>query len=207
MRTLILKASDPSSVEIAARILRRGGVVIYPTETAYGMAVDIAKSRAVSKIYKIKQRIQDKRLTVIFGSLAMTRKCVIVDEDTKRLSSKFMPGPLTLVSKVRSTCPIRKRLFSFNLAWRIPGHSWALKLANRFEAPISATSANISDQPPIYKISEVTETFDGKVDLIVNGGNLKPRKPSTIFDVTNRKIIRKGPISKKEIMRVLGKRS
>lgn len=203
MRTLFVKASDKDSIELAVEVLRRGGVVVYPTETAYGLGADIAKVRGVAKIYKVKKRPRDKRLSVIFGSFAAAQEHVFLNDEAKALCRKFMPGPLTLVSDLKPTSPVRKRLFYHDLAWRIPSHGWARRLAMSFGGPVSATSANISARPPIYSVAEAEAVFDGKVDLIVDGGGLKPRRPSTIFDTRTLKVLRKGPVGEKEIRRIL----
>jgi FAD synthetase len=117
-----------------------------------------------------------------------------------------MPGPLTLISDIRPTNLVRKKLVYTERAWRISSHPWTKRLALSFKKPISSTSANISSNPPIYDIKDLIRQFDGKINLIVDDGNLLPCKPSTIFDTRMCSILRPGPITKKAIENVIHKK-
>lgn len=192
-KTIVIKSGHEIGRAIAA--LCRGGIVVYPTETAYGIGADWTNKRACAKIYRIKRRPKEKLLSAIVGSHDIAKRYVAFDAQTLRLVRKFMPGPLTLVSS--------SKLGKHSIAWRIPSHWLALELAKRFGRPITATSANISGQPPLYRSEDVKRTFSGKVDVIIDAGNLPRRTPSTIFDVRTAKVVRKGPISKTAILRAL----
>lgn len=195
-KTVIVKASNSRAIARAITALRRGGVIIYPTETAYGLGAYFFNTKAVTRIYRIKRRPKGWMLSVIVGSHNAVKRYAKLDAPTLRLVRKFMPGPLTIVSRMKG----RK-----SLAWRIPSHWFALELVKRFGKPITATSANISGQPQLYQFEDVRRTFDGKVDVIVNAGNLPKRTPSTIYDVHTTKVLRKGPISKSAILAALRK--
>jgi len=194
VKTVIVKASNSRAIARAITALRRGGVIIYPTETAYGLGAYFSDTKAVTRIYRIKHRPKGWLLSVIVGSYNTVKRYVALDAQTLKLARKFMPGPLTIVSRLKG----RK-----SLAWRIPSHWFALELSKRFGKPITATSANISGQSPLYRFGDVRRTFDGKVDVIVNAGNLPKRTPSTIYDVHTMKVLRKGPISKSAILAAL----
>lgn len=181
------------AIEEAIKTLKRGGVIVYPTETSYGLGADYTNKRAIKKIFKIKKRA-DKKLSVIVSSLFVIKKYAIIDEDAEKLVREFMPGPLTLVVKKREKGTI---------AFRISSNEIAFSIAKKFKKPIIATSANISGLGDNYEIKKIREIFEDKVDLIIDGGNLRKRKPSTIYDVENRKILREGPITEKMINRVL----
>ncbi|MEM7813885.1 MAG: L-threonylcarbamoyladenylate synthase [Candidatus Aenigmatarchaeota archaeon] len=192
-KTAIIKAG--CSIGRALAALRRGGTIIYPTETSYGIGADWTNARACSRVYRIKQRPKEKLLSAIVGSSHIAKKYVTLDAAALRLVKRFMPGPLTLVSPTKGG--------KQSLAWRIPGHWLALELAKRFGKPIVATSANISGQPPLHKFEDVKRTFYGKVDVIIDARNLPRRTPSTIYDVSTGKVLRKGPISKAAILAAL----
>lgn len=197
--TMVIKSSDKNAVKYAVRTLKQGGVIIYPTETSYGIGADFTNTKAKRRIYKIKGRMKSKKLSVIFGNIKIIKKYAKIDKHASSLANKFMPGPLTLVvpakqQKVSSKLPD-------TIAFRIPSHKFALALAKKFKKPITATSANISDKPPLYKIRDVIRVFGVNVNLIIDAGDLAKRKPSTIYNVTKKKVLRKGPVSEKEILK------
>jgi len=189
--TMIIKVSDKNAVKYAVRTLKQGGIIIYPTETSYGIGADFSNEKAKKRIYEIKGRMKNKKLSVIVGNISTIKKYAIIKKDASMLVNKFMPGPLTLV------VPAKKGIIAF----RIPSHKFALALAKKFKKPITATSANISDKPPLYKIRDVVRVFGSSVNLIIDAGDLAKRKPSTIYDVARKKMLRKGPISEKEILK------
>lgn len=195
----IVSVKDPSALKSALSTLRRGGIIAYPTETAYALGADATKRHAVKRIYAAKRRPASKLLSVIVGDLRTAKKYAEIDRRAAALSGAFMPGPLTLVCPARPG-PLKKAMPRTELAWRIPSHWFALELAENFGKPVTATSANISGSRPLYKISDVIRTFRKKVDLIVDGGDLQRRPVSTIFDVRRAVVIRRGPVSKKRIM-------
>ncbi len=199
METLVLH-DNKRGVKTAARILKKGGIVIYPTETAYGIGCDATNKKAVKKVYLIKKRPGKKPISVIFGSISDVKKYVSLDKQSEKLIKKFMPGPLTLVSAPK------KRLVASpenEIAFRIPSGLFALRLAKRFKKPITATSVNISGKEPIYRFSEAFKLFHSKVDAMVDKSNLPRKKVSTIFNTTTMKIVRKGEINENEIMKCL----
>ncbi|MBI4014744.1 MAG: threonylcarbamoyl-AMP synthase [Candidatus Aenigmarchaeota archaeon] len=197
MKTLILATGDKNAPSKAAAIIRKGGVVVYPTETSYGIGADWTNPRAVRKVFKAKGRNVEKRLPVIVPSLAVMKKYAMINEETKKLARAFMPGPLTLVVPTKNESSV---------AFRISSHDFANAISKRLEKPLTATSANLADEPPIYDARGVVALFGGKVDAIVDGGRLRKRRASTIYDTTKHFVLRQGPISEKAIARILGKR-
>ena len=194
MKTVIIKAKDKNAIPLAVDVLKSNGIIIYPTETSYGIGVDATKSKTVRKIFKIKVRERDKPISIIVSSLDMAKRHVIIDALTRRLAKKFMPGPLTLISRKKNLPGI---LSKNTIAWRIPSHPIALAMIRKFCRPVTATSANLSGKPPLYRIKEVVKIFSCYVDLIIDAGNLPRRRPSTVFDTINQKIVRKGPVKEK----------
>lgn len=193
--TMIISVTDKNAVKYALQVLRQGGVIVYPTESSYGIGADFSNEKAVRRIFRIKGRIKGKKLSVIVGSIAAIKKYAIIRKDAAALARKFMPGPLTLVVNAKPKGTI---------AFRIPSHPFALSLAKRYKKPITATSANISDKPSLYKIKDVIRIFGGSVDLIIDAGDLPKNKPSTIYDLSKKKLLRKGPVSERKILKALG---
>ncbi|MBS3054539.1 MAG: threonylcarbamoyl-AMP synthase [Candidatus Aenigmarchaeota archaeon] len=190
MKSIILNAKKKSSLKEATAILKKGGIIIYPTETSYGIGADFSNEDAKEKIYDIKERDRDKPLSGIVSRVAMIKRYAKITHETQLLCKQFMPGPLTLVVPTNGAGTI---------AFRVPGHGFARKLSAALKRPITATSANVSGNEPLYSISGVMEAFDGKVDAIVDAGNLPKRRPSTIYDVENDKLLREGPITLEQI--------
>ncbi len=228
MQTLIINASDRNALSESVKVLRKGGIIIYPTETCYGMGVDATNTKAVRKIYRIKgrerlmancltplasmgfRRSATKPISIIVSDMKMIKKYAFLNEDAEILMKKFMPGPLTLVARkknidgrLRRRALLPDALSKKTVGFRIPANKFALRLVKRYGKPITATSANISGKPPIYRIDGTKKAFYGKVDMIIDAGNLPERKPSTVFDAENRKMIRKGSVTKKQITNAL----
>jgi len=197
------------SIQQAVKILKRGGVVVYPTDTAYGLAVDATNLEAVNKLYRLKGRDFKHPIHVIFPNLAWLKKIVKLDKSALKIMNKFLPGPLTLV------LPLKAKTKSFQmlsagtktLGIRLPNHSLALKLVKAFGKPITTTSANISGQATTYSVKDVQKQFaDVKIqpDFYLDGGKLQKTKPSTVVSLVGRvRILRAGPISETEIKRIL----
>lgn len=196
MKTKIINIKDDKAVSSAVAVLKKVGLIIYPTETSYGIGADATNVKALRKIIKVKTRKSGKFIPIIISDSKMAEKYIVLNKDIRKLMRKFMPGPLTLVAK-KKNMEAKKLLGGF----RIPANKFALKLARCFGKPITATSANISGSEGIYKIKDVVKIFKGRVDLIIDSGNLPIRKPSTVFDVSDRKILRRGNISKREILK------
>ena len=190
MKTIILNANEKSSIKEAAAILKQGGIIIYPTETSYGIGVDFSNAKAKEKIYDAKERDRGKPLSVVVSGLAMIRRYATISRETQMLAKQFMPGPLTLVVPAKQ---------GDTIAFRVPNHGFARKLSAALKRPVTATSANVSGNEPLYIISDVMKAFDGKVDAIIDAGNLPRRRPSTIYDVASGKLIREGLITLREI--------
>jgi len=208
IKTKIIKI-DPRNpnlkiIKKVAREIKRGKIVIYPTETCYGIGTNALKKDSVKKVYEIKNRPLESNITVIVDSLETAKKYGKLNEIAEKLVKKFMPGPLTLVVEKKKNFP---DITNKDFAFRISSNPIAFKLAFYSKIPITATSANIHGEKPIYSSKKAIKTFYGKVDIILDSGNLKKKKPSTIVSVKgNRiKIIREGPISKEKLLSFLKK--
>jgi L-threonylcarbamoyladenylate synthase len=196
---MILKLTDKNIDEVisaAISILKNGGIIAYPTETFYGLGAKYDIDSALKRLYEIKQRPGEKAIPLIIGDIEqLSLLADSINASAKKLINRFWPGPLTIL--LHSRAGLSEYIVSENkVAVRIPGESFALKLAKASGFPITATSANISGMPPADSASLVFDYFNDRIDLIVDDGKTKGGLPSTIVDATGGiiKIIRKGAV-------------
>lgn len=186
----------------AIKILKQGGIVAYPTDTAYGLAVDATNAKAVKKLYALKGRNFKNPIHVIPPTRAWIAKLVKVSSTAKKLIEHLMPGPVTLVLPLKASGPAWKLLSAGTktLGIRRPKHKLALDLAYFLGRPITTTSANLSGQSNTYSPADIKKQFKNKI-FILDGGKLKQTKPSTVVLLTagHVKILRPGPISETKI--------
>jgi len=176
----------------AAAVIAAGGVVVFPTETAYGLAADPTNAIAVRRIFAIKGRRADKQLPLIAGSLAQARGLVNLSGKPLELAKKYWPGPLTIVAWLRPG----KRIVGVRgsrptAAIRVPALAWARALADGFGAPITSTSANLSGRPAVYGPAGIRRSFAGRQhqpDLFLDAGRLPFRRPSTVIKIEKGKV-------------------
>src|SRR3989338_8599741 len=200
MKTEIIKVTDKKAVSRAVEALAAGGLIIYPTETVYGIGADATSDKAVKKVIAVKKRSPAKHIIVAVSDIKMARKYAVITKKVELLAKAFMPGPLTLIleSKEPARNAVRRKI-----RFRIPDNKFVLSVIRKFGKPITTTSANISGKQNIYKIKDIIKTFDGRVDLIIDAGDIPKRKPSTVFDTIDMKVVRPGPISEKQILAAL----
>ena len=190
----------------ASVIIKKGGVVAYPTETFYGLGVKYDDLTALKKLYGIKYRSWNKALPLIIGEkreLDLIASGMTVSAE--KLAKKFWPGPLTLLLPARPDISEFITANTGKIAVRIPGASFALDLARSLGFPITATSANISGMPPADTAEDVIKYFGDALDLIVDCGKTPGGKPSTIVDASDQKIrfLRAGAVSIEDVFNAL----
>lgn len=207
METEVIEAKTLSFsiLRKSANLIKAGGLVVYPTETCYGLGADPTSSKAVEEVYKVKNRPRDKPLPIAVSGLEQMKEYGKVDNKVEEVVKEFLPGPLTLILKKRGKLP--SELSEKGVAFRIPDHPIPIGIIIEAGVPITSTSANISGEPPIYSAEEAKEVFEGKVDLILDAGELERTRPSTVLDLTGRKpkVLREGPISKAALSNFLNK--
>ncbi len=185
----------------AITALRNGQVIVYPTDTLYGLGADIFNDDAVKKIFKIKKREKNNPLSVAVANINEIEKIAVVDDKTRYLIKTFLPGKLTIVLKKKNNVSNLVTGGLDKVAVRIPNNKIALDLLSKF-GPLTATSANIHGKKPPVNINDINIQFKASdIAVYIDNGKLDG-KPSTIVDMTEKpiKIIRKGTISEKEIM-------
>ena len=189
-----------------ANIIKKGGVIAFPTETSYGLGCDATNPEAIKKIYEIKGRDENNPLPIIVGDVHMAEEYCILSEKAIKLVRAFMPGPLTLiVKKKKDKLPEELSPAEKGVAFRIPAKEFARIMVQEAGVPVVSTSANLSGKSPIYKIEELKATFNGKVDIIIDGGDLPPIRPSTIIDLCKEPpvVVREGPLNSKDVLHEL----
>ena len=190
----------------AIDVLMNGGIVAYPTETFYGLGVKFDREDSLEKLHVIKQRPHEKALSVIIGSREFIDHLALsINDNAECLMKRFWPGPLTLIVSAKEDVSTFITGGTHTVAVRIPGESFALRLAECARFPITATSANLSGKPPARDAETVVEYFGDAIDLIIDGGPTKGKLPSTIVDVTgeNLHIVREGMIKRQVLLRAL----
>ena len=199
---MILNKSDPTSIKTTADTLKRGGVVIIPTDTVYGFSgiVDLKDSAAHcetdAKIRAIKGRAETKPLIQLIArpeDLRLYTDDIIPDT----LLSKW-PGALTIIVHVKEESPLADAAIpeSRTIAFRCPGDEWLRKIIAECGAPVFSTSVNLSGQPVLDTTSAITSEFENEVDLIIENGDKKGALPSTLVMLENGKvkILRQGSV-------------
>ena|SRR3989338_7015361 len=213
MLTEIIKVNPKNPerkiIKLAADIMRRGGIVAFPTETVYGLGADPFNARAVRKLFRAKNRRADKPVSILVcNDSDVKRIAVTIPKSARVLIDEFFPGALTVILK-------KKKEFSDILTGgkntigiRMPDSKIARALIKEFGGPIAATSANISgSNKEATSALSVVKELNGKVPLVLDGGKSKVGVPSTVIDFTGQppKIIRAGGISRSRIEKIIGR--
>jgi L-threonylcarbamoyladenylate synthase len=194
-----------SEVEKAAKAVREGRLVVYPTETVYGLGADPFSKESIMRVFEAKGRSKAMPLSVAVGSVEDIGKVGVVNSAAKALARKFMPGPITIIVEKKDGLPYELTSGLGTIGIRVPDNRIALELV-RLAGPITATSANISGKEPPKSFEEAKAQMEGRVDMILDGGKCKVGKESTIVDVSVEgmyTMVREGAISKDMIEKAL----
>ena len=180
----------PGNLEALSRraieLMRRGGLVVYPTDTVYGLGADATNPNAVRAVYRAKERDEGKPISVAVADLVRLRAIAAVNETTEAVLGEMFPGPFTAILPGRGALPHLEREGSIGI--RIPGHPFVLRLAQSF--PVTCTSANLGGKDSPRRVADVTV----EADLVVDGGPCPIGIHSTVVDLTHRapRIVRRG---------------
>ena len=199
----IEKDIEDKKLKEVANIIKDGGIVIFPTETVYGIGVNGLNETAIKKLYEVKQRPINKPISLLVNSIEMIEKVAKdITEIEYDLIKKFLPGPLTIVLKKKDIVPDIVTAGFDTVGIRMPENEIAQKLVEYAGVPISTPSANISGKPSGTNLKEIMKDFNNKVDYFIDGGVSKIGVASTIVQVINGNpyILRKGKISEEQIM-------
>jgi L-threonylcarbamoyladenylate synthase len=199
----VLKANK-ENVAAAAKIVRNGGLVVFPTETVYGLGCDPNNIEAVKRLLVVKGD-RNKPLPVLAASPAAVEKVAFVSTNGKRLASKFWPGPLTLIFTKKSSLPDFVTFGLDSVGLRIPNNGFALSLIRQSGGLLVGSSANRTAEKPPKSVKEISDELEEMVDVILDGGSTVQGVPSTVVDLTTDtpRILREGPIRLKNILDAL----
>ncbi len=200
--TMLLKVKSnlltKSQLRQVLAILRQGGVIVYPTDTSYGIGCDATNAKAVKKVFAVKQRPAEKQVSVMVSGISMAQRYSQWNNQAQNLAQKWWPGPLTII--------LKKKKGRGTIGMRAPKHALALQIVKAYNKPIVTTSANISGQPPSYSIPAFmrqlklfSNTYSP--DFIIDAGVLPRRKPSTVI-IVNRlqiKVLRQGTVHTRKV--------
>lgn len=212
IKTKVVKV-DPDNIDYdiikeAARIINSGGIVVFPTETVYGIGADALNDDAVDKIFKAKGRPQDNPLIVHIAEFDELYDLISeVTDKAKILAEKYWPGPMTMILNKKDILSDKITAGLKTAAIRLPVNQIALAIIKESKKPIAAPSANTSGKPSPTEVSHVIEDLMGKVDMIIDGGSTYIGLESTVVDMTTDipMILRPGGITLEDIVKVLGK--
>jgi L-threonylcarbamoyladenylate synthase len=199
----VLKASQENIVQ-ASQIVRNGGLVVYPTETVYGLGCDPFNVEAVKHLLDVKcDRL--KPLPVLAASLVDVENAAFVTPNARVLAERFWPGSLTLVLSKKPSFPNVVTFGLDSVGLRIPYNDVALRLIRLCGGLLIGSSANRTGEAPARSVQELSEELKAMVDVVLDDGDAVHGVPSTVADLTSEKpkILREGPITSKEILDIL----
>ena len=199
------KVIDYTKLEKTAEYIKQGRIVVFPTETVYGIGANGLDENAVKKLYEIKQRKLNKPISLLVSSIDMINEIAKdITELEYALIKKFFPGPLTIILKKKDIVPNIVTANSDTVGIRMPANEIAIKLIEYSKVPIATPSANISGKPSGTNLQDIMKDFDKKVDCFIDNGPSKIGLASTIVQVIDGvpHILRQGSITEKEIKKV-----
>ena len=197
----VLKVTcNKEGIEKASKIINQGGIVVFPTDTVYGIGCDPYNKDSVRKIYEIKSRKISKPFPVLVYSKDIAERIAFFDEFTKKIVERFWPGPLTVILKLTDENLKESLNVTDKIAIRVPNHKCTLELLKKCNFLVG-TSANISGHSSFTNPDECFNNFR-KYDVFVDGGIITSKSESTIIEIENEeiKIIREGALSHEEIL-------
>ena len=191
---------NDEGIRKSVEIIENGGVIIFPTDTVYGIGCNPYDANAVKKIYEIKSREKIKSLPVLASSIEIVKQISIIDEFTEKIIKKYWPGPLTLILKLKDKNLKKSLNLEDKIAVRIPNSLCTLKLLNKCNLLVG-TSANVSGDSSFTDPQECMKNIKN-YDIFVDGGTITSKGESTIIEIENEKIhvIREGALKKEDIV-------
>ena len=207
MINLETKVIMPKDIDIAARTLKEGGLVVFPTETVYGLGANALDADAVSKIFEAKGRPADNPLIVHISDYDMLSGLALeIPDKAKTLMENFWPGPLTVILKASDKIPRGVTAGLDTVGIRMPSNAVARELIAKAGVPVAAPSANLSGKPSPTTFEHVYEDMNGRVPVIINGGNCDVGVESTVIDLSGDGAIiyRPGGVTEKQISKLIG---
>jgi len=192
-RTFSLAEDYDKALAEAKQVLKDGGIITYPTDTLYGLGCDATNKKAVEKIQSIKSRDKGKPLSILVSDYAMLLEYCTVSAAQTRILHALLPGPYTFILPLRK--PIAASQGS-TVGIRVPEHYFMRQISRELGVPIVTTSANISGEKDAAELSGVDKKVAAASDILIDGGKCLYAQGSTVIDLVNMKIVRKGAVRK-----------
>jgi L-threonylcarbamoyladenylate synthase len=209
MKEIKLDPNSPQSItkslEDSSAVLENGGVIVFPTDTIYGIGANALDEIAISKIFKIKKRNINKPISILVRDIQMAKKVACIDSRAEKILERIWPDSITVILRKKDITPYALTAGEESIAIRISNNPFITELFKRIDFPITATSANISGEDNLYFDSEIKEKFahsKNAPDLFINAGDLQNRLPSTIINLTDIKrprLVRMGMVGKEKL--------
>ncbi|HEY9088824.1 MAG TPA: L-threonylcarbamoyladenylate synthase [Anaerolineaceae bacterium] len=203
--TQILSVNDPTALAQALAVLRGGGLVAFPTDTVYGVGALAFDAAGIDRIFEAKGRDTAKAIPILVGTLEqLTEVTLMLTPSAQKLAQRYWPGALTLVVPRHPGLP-ENLSATPTVGVRMPAHPFALDLL-RSAGPLAVTSANLSGQENPVSAQDVLAQLNGRIELVIDGGNAPGGVPSTVVDCTGEqaRILRQGAIAAEEIAKIVG---
>lgn len=206
----IIKEKSKEAVIEAIKSVKNGEVLVLATDTIYGLVADATSKKATDKIFKIKNRQKSKPLPVFVKDINMAKKIANINKNQEEFLKEVWPGKVTVVLERKKTSDISKNIFgnkkTIGIRW--PDYKFINVLMNQIKKPLTGTSANLSGEGNISEVKKIINQFKNKKyrpDIIIDSGNLKKCKASTVVDFTKEtpEILRIGEISKDKILKLI----
>ena len=187
---------NAEELENVIKVIVDGGVVIFPTDTVYGVAANSLDETAIKKLFDLKERNYNKPICVLTSSVYKIKKIAYVRDEEQKIIDKYMPGALTIILDKKEIVSDVLTSGLKTVGVRIPNNEIALRILDKLEYPLATTSANISGMEAAVKKEDLVKEFDGKVDIIIDGGITDLKVSSTIVKIKNNEIevLRQGTI-------------
>lgn len=179
------------SIQEAAKTIISGGIVVYPTETVYGIGASALDEQAILRVFQIKKRPMSMPIFLAVSSLEMLERVAELGTDDRDILEQLMPGPISVLLRRKDVVPDVLTAGSPLVGIRFPDHEVALRIIDA-AGPITSTSANRTGLRSPASVEEVSPEIADRVEMVLDGGKCKFGQPSTLLDLTNRKIIRPG---------------
>jgi L-threonylcarbamoyladenylate synthase len=188
MKVLSLRDEYDKCLEEAAKALLNNELIVYPTDTVYGLGALATSKEAVEKVFIAKRRSKEKAISVMVGSLSQLLEFFSPNEEEIRYIYHYLPGPFTFIMKAKQSLSH----LGDEVAVRVVDHFFCRKLCIKVNAPITATSANISNKESIIRLDQLDDELKEHVAIAIDGGETKYKEASTVVNIRKRQIIRDG---------------
>jgi len=200
----VLKATL-DNIREASKVVKNGGLIIYPTDTVYGLGCYPFNAKAVERIFRTKGERKEKPLPILGSDMECVQKIAYLNENARKIAERFWPGPLTLVVPKKQALPDIVTCGLGSVGVRIPNHKIALLLISLCGGLLVGTSANKTGEKPPKTAHEAAEQLGEHVDIVLDAGPTPLRRESSVLDLTSKKpkMLREGPIKLEEILSAL----